>query len=54
MHRGSFVGDLHMYGRAGVQFFTQPKTVTWRWSARSAAGSAVAGGRMPGSDRVGG
>lgn len=54
LHRGSFVGDLHMYGRAGVQFFTQPKTVTWRWSARSAAGSAVAGGRMPGSDRVGG
>ncbi len=21
--RGSFSGDLHMYGRAGVQFFTQ-------------------------------
>ena len=21
--RGSFHGDLHMYGKAGVQFFTQ-------------------------------
>ncbi len=21
--RGSFAGDLHMYGKAGVQFFTQ-------------------------------
>jgi hypothetical protein len=51
--RGSFVGDLHMYGRAGVQFFTQPKTVTAKWTAPSAAGSAVAGGRMPGLDRVG-
>ena len=25
--RGSFNGDLHMYGHAGVQFYTQPKTV---------------------------
>lgn len=23
--RGSFHGDLHMYGKAGVQFFTQVK-----------------------------
>jgi len=30
--RGSFVGDLHMYGRAGVEFYTQPKTVTAKWS----------------------
>jgi hypothetical protein len=51
--RGSFVGDLHMYGRAGVQFYTQPKTVTAKWTAPSAVGSAVAGGRMPGLDRVG-
>eukprot|EP00882_Tetradesmus_deserticola_P001537 GHRQ01001659.1.p1 GENE.GHRQ01001659.1~~GHRQ01001659.1.p1 ORF type:complete len:535 (+),score=220.22 GHRQ01001659.1:200-1804(+) len=51
--RGSFVGDTHMYGRAGVQFFTQPKTVTAKWTAPSAAGSAVACGRMPGLDRVG-
>lgn len=55
--RGSFVGDLHMYGRAGVQFFTQPKTVTAKWSAPAAGSAAAAavskGGRIPGLDRVG-
>lgn len=55
--RGSFVGDLHMYGRAGVAFFTQPKTVTAKWTAPaggSARSAAVAkGGRIPGLDRVG-
>lgn len=55
--RGSFVGDLHMYGKAGVQFFTQPKTVTAKWSTPAAptvAGAAVQkGGRIPGLDRVG-
>lgn len=50
--RGSFVGDLHMYGRAGVQFYTQPKTVTAKWSTPHAA-AALKGGRMPGLDRVG-
>lgn len=55
--RGSFAGDLHMYGRAGVQFYTQPKTVTAKWSAPSggsAGAAAVAkGGRIPGLDKVG-
>lgn len=27
----SFFGDLHMQGRAGVMFFTQPKVTTTRW-----------------------
>jgi malonate-semialdehyde dehydrogenase (acetylating)/methylmalonate-semialdehyde dehydrogenase len=27
----SFFGDLHMQGRAGVQFYTQPKVTTSRW-----------------------
>ncbi|KAI8469036.1 MAG: Aldehyde/histidinol dehydrogenase [Monoraphidium minutum] len=49
--RGSFAGDLHMYGRAGVQFFTQPKTVTAKWSFPAAGGPM--GGRIPGLDRVG-
>lgn len=49
--RGSFAGDLHMYGRAGVQFYTQPKTVTAKWSMPSAGGPM--GGRIPGLDRVG-
>lgn len=55
--RGSFVGDLHMYGKAGVQFFTQPKTVTAKWAAPTAGSASAAavskGGRIPGLDRVG-
>jgi hypothetical protein len=41
-----------MYGRAGVQFFTQPKTVTAKWTMHT-AGVGPAGGRIPGLDRVG-
>ncbi|KIZ05257.1 methylmalonate-semialdehyde dehydrogenase [Monoraphidium neglectum] len=48
--RGSFAGDLHMYGRAGVQFYTQPKTVTAKWSMPA---KAPRGGRIPGLDQVG-
>ena len=64
--RGSFAGDLHMYGQAGVQFYTQPKTVTAKWAMTPTAAAAVAagpstgvagagalGGRIPGLDRVG-
>lgn len=29
----SFFGDLHMQGRSGVLFFTQPKVTTTRWFA---------------------
>lgn len=63
-HRGSFVGDLHMYGKAGVNFYTQPKTVTAKWAkediatlcastAAAAAAPKATGGRIPGLDRVG-
>jgi malonate-semialdehyde dehydrogenase (acetylating)/methylmalonate-semialdehyde dehydrogenase len=66
--RGSFAGDLHMYGQAGVNFYTQPKTVTAKWSmtaaaaaaiasgpsvGKAAAGAGPASGRIPGLDRVG-
>jgi len=66
--KGSFAGDLHHYGRAGVQFYTQPKTITAKWAMTPAAAAAVAsgpatgtaaagagpmGGRIPGLDRVG-
>ncbi|KAK9829200.1 hypothetical protein WJX72_004455 [[Myrmecia] bisecta] len=47
--RGSFHGDLHMYGKAGVQFYTQPKTVTTNWKD---ADDQV-GKRAPGLDSVG-
>ena len=50
--RGSFVGDLHMYGKAGAQFFTQPKTITSKWAFDEEA-SAAASARLPGLDRVG-
>jgi malonate-semialdehyde dehydrogenase (acetylating)/methylmalonate-semialdehyde dehydrogenase len=29
--KGSFYGDLHAYGKQGVRFFTETKTVTSRW-----------------------
>lgn len=29
--RGSIQGDLHFYGKTGVQFYTQTKTVTSLW-----------------------
>ena len=63
--RGSFAGDLHMYGKAGVQFYTQPKTITAKWNpddvSMCAAAPGTAGGmngaaggrRIPGLDRVG-
>eukprot|EP00891_Asterochloris_glomerata_P002990 jgi/Astpho2/2990/Aster-03300 len=47
--RGSFNGDLPMYGKAGVQFFTRTKTVTSNWKA---ADDAV-GKRAPGLEGVG-
>lgn len=30
--RGSFRGDMNFYGKAGVNFFTQWKTVTQYWN----------------------
>lgn len=34
--RGSFYGDLHMYGQASIEFFTQTKTVTACWTQSEA------------------
>jgi len=33
--RGSIRGDLHFYGKQGMQFYTQVKTITsnWKWNA---------------------
>ena len=40
--RGSIRGDLHFYGKQGVQFYTQTKTVTSNWKlSESAAGSSL-------------
>ncbi|KAJ1718826.1 hypothetical protein LPJ53_006285 [Coemansia erecta] len=42
-NKGSFLGDTNFYGRAGVSFYTQLKTVTshWRRQAGVAEGAAV-------------
>lgn len=34
--RGSFRGDMNFYGKAGIQFYTQWKTVTSLWRAEDA------------------
>eukprot|EP01023_Acetabularia_acetabulum_P031376 TRINITY_DN29493_c0_g1_i1.p1 TRINITY_DN29493_c0_g1~~TRINITY_DN29493_c0_g1_i1.p1 ORF type:complete len:539 (-),score=104.83 TRINITY_DN29493_c0_g1_i1:166-1782(-) len=38
--RGSFLGDLHMYGREGLDFFTNIKTVTANWKIQEEEVSA--------------
>lgn len=47
--RGSFAGDVNFYGKAGVQFYTQIKTVTAQW--KSTAGQGVTTS-MPTSQRT--
>ena len=36
--KGSFMGDLHAYGKQGVRFYTETKTVTSRWAFNENAG----------------
>ena len=38
--KGSMLGDLHFYGKAGVTFFTRPKTITSNWNPPTTAGTA--------------
>ena len=35
-NKGSFLGDMNFYGKAGVNFFTQLKTVTSLWRGTDA------------------
>jgi len=37
----SFGGDLNFYGKAGVKFYTQMKTITSRWKEEQDAGYKV-------------
>jgi malonate-semialdehyde dehydrogenase (acetylating)/methylmalonate-semialdehyde dehydrogenase len=37
-NKDSFRGDLNFYGKAGMQFYTQWKTVTARWKEENAEG----------------
>jgi len=36
--KDSMLGDLHFYGKEGIQFFTKPKTITANWTPDVAAG----------------
>ena len=38
--RGSFYGDLHVYGKQGVAFYTETKTITARWFSQQTRRSA--------------
>lgn len=35
--KGSFMGDLHAYGKQAVRFYTETKTITASWKASAAA-----------------
>jgi malonate-semialdehyde dehydrogenase (acetylating)/methylmalonate-semialdehyde dehydrogenase len=37
--RGSILGDLNFYGKSGVSFYTQFKTVTALWRSEDAIGT---------------
>jgi len=45
--RGSFRGDTNFYGKQGIQFYTQTKTVTQMWRAEDAKKSSKASTNMP-------
>ncbi|CAG7696140.1 unnamed protein product [Allacma fusca] len=40
--RGSFMGDTNFYGKAGVNFYTQTKTVTQMWREQDATDTKAA------------
>jgi malonate-semialdehyde dehydrogenase (acetylating)/methylmalonate-semialdehyde dehydrogenase len=40
-NKNSFRGENNFYGKGGVQFFTQLKTVTARWKEEAAEFSAA-------------
>ncbi|EDK47437.1 aldehyde dehydrogenase (NADP(+)) ald6 [Lodderomyces elongisporus] len=39
--RGSFLGDLNFYGKAGITFLTKPKTITAAWKVQSIADDEI-------------
>ncbi|KAJ7099611.1 Aldehyde/histidinol dehydrogenase [Mycena crocata] len=38
-NKGSFLGDIHFYGKSGINFYTQNKTITSLWRAEDALGN---------------
>ncbi|KAF8378731.1 hypothetical protein HHK36_030080 [Tetracentron sinense] len=47
--KSSFAGDLNFYGKAGMQFYTQIKTVTQQWKDLPSQGVSLA---MPTSQKA--
>merc|ERR1712142_602335 len=45
--RGSFMGDANFYGKAGIYFYTQTKTITSLWREGDAAAGGKASLSMP-------
>lgn len=45
--RGSFHGDLHFYGKQGLNFYTETKTITSLWRKGAVAASATPSVAMP-------
>ena len=43
----SFAGDSHFYGKNGVQFYTQLKTITAAWKSASDGPSMAGVGASP-------
>ncbi|KAF7339774.1 Methylmalonate-semialdehyde dehydrogenase [Mycena venus] len=41
-NKGSFLGDIHFYGKSGINFYTQNKTITSLWKAEDALGTRAA------------
>ena len=40
-NKKSYAGDINFYGKAGIRFFTQMKTITSRWKEPSTEGYKV-------------
>jgi len=45
--RGSFRGDTNFYGKQGIQFYTQTKTVTQMWRGEDSKLSSQSATAMP-------
>jgi len=50
--RGSIRGDIHFYGKQGVQFYTQTKTVTSNWNPKFANSGATVNMPILGNDQL--
>jgi malonate-semialdehyde dehydrogenase (acetylating) / methylmalonate-semialdehyde dehydrogenase len=45
--KGSFLGDMHFYGKEGFHFFTQARTVTALWREQDAVDQVTSATAFP-------